>query len=120
MIDEYHSVLPSSNIHLTSPALAILPCRPWRLQQNAFNDADLCLCRMQEVQPERRVKRWSNEAARIGAAMVKVKFKQPWDSMDLSTDWWEKWQENPMIFMGKSMVSGLDFPINQSIESCMI
>ena len=25
-------------------------------------------------------------------------------------------QESPMILMGKSMVSGLDFPLNQSIE----
>ena len=26
-------------------------------------------------------------------------------------------QENPMIFMGKSMVSGFDFPLDQSKES---
>ena len=28
----------------------------------------------------------------------------------------EKLQETPMIFMGKSMVSGLDFPLSQAIE----
>ena len=30
----------------------------------------------------------------------------------------ENLQESPMIFMGKSMVSGWDFPLNQSIEWC--
>ena len=28
----------------------------------------------------------------------------------------EKLQENPMILMGKSMVSGFNFPLNQSID----
>ena len=28
--------------------------------------------------------------------------------------------ESPMIFMGKSMVSGEDFPLNQSVEICNI
>ena len=35
-----------------------------------------------------------------------------------SIDWfcWEKLQENPMIFMGKSLWFPVNFPINQSID----
>ena len=41
-----------------------------------------------------------------------------WNHSHISIDWflWEKVQETPMIFMGKSMVSGSDFPVSQPIE----